>query len=105
MKDIYGLLERDWAFIRQSLEKFIEIDRAILFGSRAIGNYKLGSDVDIAIVGDAITDNTLLQLNEWLNEFYPLPYIFDLHDYNSISNDNLKMHIDMFGKDIYVRQS
>lgn len=101
MTHIGGLLERDWEFIRKSLEKFPEIERAIIFGSRALGNYKMGSDVDLAIVGDTVTHNTLVELNEWLNEIYPLPYVFDLHNYHATANENLKTHIDMYGKDVY----
>jgi predicted nucleotidyltransferase len=49
---MYGLLERDMQYILQALKKFDEIECAVLFGSRATGNYKNGSDVDIAIRGD-----------------------------------------------------
>lgn len=101
MNNGYGLLERDWVYIRKSLEEFPEIEIVILFGSRAMGNYKTGSDVDLAIVGNGVTYHTLLELSEWLNEIYPLPYMFDLHNYHDISNENLKRHIETFGIDVY----
>ena len=47
-----GLLDRDIKYIRKALEKYDEIEKAVIFGSRAMGNYKKGSDVDIAIDGD-----------------------------------------------------
>lgn len=96
-----GLLDRDWNFIHNALERFPEIHCAILFGSRAIGNYKNGSDVDIAVIGPTINLITLTKLNELLNEVYPLPYMFDLHDYQSITNENLKSHIDTYGQIVY----
>lgn len=98
-----GLLDRDLEIIQESLRRLPEIECAILFGSRALGNFKQGSDVDLAIVGDAISQQTLVELNEWLNEIYPLPYMFDLHHYDSITNENLKHHIDVFGQQIYRR--
>lgn len=100
-----GLSEQDWELIRQSLDQFPEIERVILFGSRALGNYKKGSDVDLAIVGDTITHRTLTGLHEWLNDVCPLPYMFDLLDYAAISHENLRQHIDTSGRDVYRRHS
>ncbi|TCP29722.1 nucleotidyltransferase-like protein [Scopulibacillus darangshiensis] len=101
---MYGLLERDFYYIKKALDKFSEIDQAILFGSRALGNYKKGSDIDLAIVGDDISDKTMADLYEWLNDIYPLPYMIDLQNYNSITNENLKNHIDTCGKELYQKQ-
>ncbi|WP_321992949.1 nucleotidyltransferase substrate binding protein [Clostridium butyricum] len=42
-------------------------------------------------------------LNDYLNEIYPLPYFFDIINYNSITNENLKKHIDIEGKIIYTK--
>ncbi|MBM7571850.1 nucleotidyltransferase family protein [Aquibacillus albus] len=81
--------------------KFSEIESGIIFGSRAMGNYKRGSDIDIAITGKGITSKTLYMLSDLLNEEYPLPYFFDIIHYESISNENLKDHIDKEGKIIY----
>ncbi|MFK4998637.1 nucleotidyltransferase domain-containing protein [Bacillus sp. N9] len=78
---MYGLLERDLKYIHKALAQFKEIDKAIVFGSRALGNYKNGSDVDIAILGEAITSETMCSLDNLLNDVYPLPYSFDLLHY------------------------
>jgi len=58
-----GLLDRDLEYIRKSLQKFPEIQRALIFGSRAIGNYKKGSDVDLTIVGSTITHKIVVELS------------------------------------------
>ncbi len=99
---MFGLLDRDIKYILQAMSKLKEIERAVIFGSRAMGNYKKGSDVDMVIMGNNIT--TILQLDEYLNEIYPLPYFFDIINYNEISNKKLKEHIDKVGKEIYVRK-
>ena len=52
---MYGLLDRDIKYIIKALEQHDEIEKAIIFGSRAMGNYKKGSDVDIAIIGENVT--------------------------------------------------
>lgn len=100
---MYGLLERDIRYIKKALEQCEEIEKAIIFGSRAMGNYKNGSDVDIVVLGELISNNTILKLNDYLNEIYPLPYFFDIINYNSITNENLKKHIDIEGKIIYKK--
>ncbi|MEG2289364.1 MAG: nucleotidyltransferase domain-containing protein [Clostridium sp.] len=97
---MFGLLERDLKYIKMALSQFEEIDEAIIFGSRAIGNYKKGSDVDMAIVGSKITRKTILRLSDLLNEEYPLPYFFDIIHYETLANDKLKEHIDNEGKKI-----
>ena len=101
---MFGLIERDIEYIVKAMKKFNEIEKAIVFGSRAIGNYKKGSDVDIAIIGDGIDSKTVYKLDDYLNEVYPLPYFFDILQYNCITNENLKKHIDNEGKIIYERK-
>ena len=49
---MFGLLKRDEEIIIEALSKVSNIDFGIIFGSRAIGNYKNGSDVDIALKGN-----------------------------------------------------
>lgn len=86
---MFGLLDRDIEYIQKSVNSFDEIEKAIVFGSRAMGNYKKGSDVDIAIISEKITNKTLFRLDDYLNEVYPLPYFFDIINYNYIvSNEN-----------------
>ncbi|MFE7149808.1 nucleotidyltransferase domain-containing protein [Heyndrickxia sporothermodurans] len=98
---MFGLLDRDFEYIQRAMENLKEIDKAIIFGSRALGNYKKGSDVDIAISGKNVTSKTLYQLDDLLNEEFPLPYFFDIVQYEEINNENLKNHIDTFGREIY----
>ena len=96
----FGLIKRDFDHIEKTIKKFPEIERAIIFGSRAMGNYKQGSDVDIAIEGKCISDKTVTQLSAMLNEEMPLPYYFDIIHYGNLKNNELKRHIDEEGKKI-----
>ena len=65
------------------LQEIPYLKMLILFGSRAKGNYKVGSDVDLALKGESVTHSTVFQLADLLNETYPLPYFFDILDYNT----------------------
>lgn len=100
---MFGLLEKDINYIIEALSKFPEIEKGIIFGSRAMGNYKKGSDIDLALIGRNITNNILFKVDDYLNEIYPIPYFFDILHYENISNENLVKHIDECGKIIYER--
>ncbi|MFD1362507.1 nucleotidyltransferase domain-containing protein [Lentibacillus salinarum] len=102
---MFGLLKQDIELIVQAIERFDEIDRAIIYGSRALGTYKKGSDIDIAIKGLYVTRDTAARLSESLNEAYPLPYFFDIVHYDSISNQKLTEHIDHHGMKIYEKEA
>lgn len=98
---MFGLLDKDIKYIKETLSKFPEIEKGIIFGSRAMGNYKKGSDIDLALIGENITNNILFKVDDYLNEVYPIPYFFDIVHYENVSNTNLKNHIDEYGKVVY----
>lgn len=96
----FGLTQKDIENIKTTLAGFDEIESAIIFGSRAKGNSKNASDVDIAIKGNAVSHDTIVRLYSMLDDTY-LPYFFDVVDYQTIDNQALKEHIDRVGKNIY----
>jgi len=97
----FGISTKSMGLIINALMKKDEIDKACIFGSRSMGNYKKGSDIDIAIFGIYITDEILNQLNLELNEKLPLPYYFDVVHYESLKHSGIKEHIDRFGEIFY----
>jgi len=97
----YGLSDENFQLIVRSMLLFPEIESAVFFGSRAMGNYKKGSDVDIAIKGKEVTHKTTSRLHGVLNDGLPLPYFFDVLNYNTIDNNDLIQHIDNEGIEIY----
>ncbi|SDD78517.1 nucleotidyltransferase domain-containing protein [Sporomusa acidovorans] len=99
----YGLNNTDLAYIISVIEDFNEIEKAVIFGSRAKGNYKIASDVDIAIFGTDISFSTIARLHSMLEEEGPLPYFFDIVDYTHSTHKELKEHIDRNGKTIFDR--
>jgi predicted nucleotidyltransferase len=93
----HGLEERDINYIIESIKTFSEIKEVVLFGSRAKGKFKKGSDVDMAIKGENVTHNTVTRLSFILNEEKPLPYYFDIVHYEKIKEPELSEHIDRVG--------
>lgn len=99
----HGLLKRDLDEIDTALRSFPEIEEAILFGSRAKGSYKPGSDVDIAIKGTTIEQGCVSGLSYMLNEESSLPYFFDIIHFEQISEKALIEHIERVGFRIYKK--
>lgn len=58
----YGLDTKYMEMIRSIFSRYPEVEKVILFGSRAKGNYKRGSDIDIAVTGEGGVKNTLSSL-------------------------------------------
>ncbi|MFQ4140080.1 nucleotidyltransferase domain-containing protein [Nodosilinea sp. PGN35] len=104
MANAYGLTESDMAQILGACRQFEAIAAVVLFDSRAKGNYKPGSDVDLAVKGDRITQRTLAQMADRLNEDLPLPYVFDVVHYDTLDQP-LVEHIDRVGIVLYDRAS
>src|SRR2546423_9009723 len=98
MNSSFGLSEKTLTTILQVIQKFPQVQEAIVFGSRAKGNAKRGSDIDIALKGNESTDSIAWEINSILNEREPLPYFFDVVNYSTIKNPELKNHIDRVGK-------
>lgn len=74
----------------------------MLYGSRAKGNYKRGSDIDLTLKGDALGYRELLRLMDELDDLL-LTYMIDLSIYCQIDNPALREHIDRVGVVFYAR--
>ncbi|MDN5359858.1 MAG: uncharacterized protein PWQ84_921 [Thermotogaceae bacterium] len=98
----YGLNEKTLESIIEVFSHYPKIEKAILYGSRAKGTYKKGSDIDIALVGKNLNIKELNQIWIELDDLM-LPYQFDLTLYNILSNDEFIDHIDRVGIEIYSK--
>jgi predicted nucleotidyltransferase len=94
---MFGLKDQDIEEIHAVLRQFPEIESALIFGSRAKGNYRNGSDVDIALKGERVTFGMAVHVAGILNEDTLMPYHFDVLDFNSITNAGLSAHINRVG--------
>jgi predicted nucleotidyltransferase len=95
-----GLSDNDLRLILDVFSKS-SVEKAILFGSRAMGNYRYNSDIDIAVSGNLDIFGVQM-IAEKLDEL-PLPYKFDILSYEEIQNANLLSHIKKFGVLIYEK--
>lgn len=99
----HGLSEATVATIHAIFARFPEIERAILFGSRAKGCARPGSDIDLTLVGP-IDHATLSKIEEALDDS-PLPYLFSLSAYATLKDPDLLAHIARVGVTFYTAPS
>ena len=96
-----GLNERELELMRVVFARHAEVQRAVLFGSRAKGTFTVNSDVDIAIEGIA-TPLQIAAIALELGEL-PMPYKFDVVAAETIHNQALREHVQRVGMVIYTR--
>lgn len=96
----HGLSTETVATIHAIFSRFPQIERAILFGSRAKGCARPGSDIDLTLVG-RIDHATLSKIEEALDDS-PLPYLFSLSAYANLKDPDLLAHIDRVGVVFYA---
>lgn len=104
MKNKFGLLDSDLAEIRSVLRQQPNVEKAWIFGSRAKGNFKNGSDVDLALSGEKLDFQTICSVSYWLNEETNMPYKFDVLDFATINEPALKDHIRRVGIVFYEKK-
>ena len=92
----FGLSDTTIENIQKVFENNAKIDEVIVFGSRVKGNYKEGSDIDLAVKGNNISFDYLLKLHGQLDDLN-LSYKIDLLDYGTIKEPALVEHIDRVG--------
>lgn len=96
----FGLPEKTIEKINGVFAKYSNIEKVIIYGSRAMGNYKNGSDIDLVMVGNAHLKEDWGKIFSDLDDLLT-PYSFDLSILSQIDNPNLLEHIHRVGKIFY----
>lgn len=100
---LYGLKPNVIIDIQRIFQQHPNITKAILYGSRAKGNYKIASDIDLTLEGEQLNYAELIKVELELDELL-LPYTIDLSIYHQIDNPDLIEHIQRVGKIFYTNQ-
>lgn len=98
----YGLAPEDIAMIQRVLIRYPSVEKAVLYGSRARGNYRYNSDIDLTLLGEGLTLSILYSLENDLDDLL-LPYKIDLSIFQKIENPDLIAHIKQVGLDFYQK--
>jgi len=102
MIDQFGLTRKDIETITAVLARHPQVDAAMIFGSRAKGTHRRGSDVDIALKGPRLDYRTVVEISYFLNEETIMPYHFDVLSVHAIDNPDLIDHINRVGVVFYT---
>ena len=98
----HGLPAAAVAKIQGILATFPAIEQATLYGSRALGRHRPGSDIDLTLAGDGLDARTLARLDGALDDLL-LPWRFDLCLQSSLQSAELIDHIQRVGTLFYSR--
>lgn len=99
----FGLKEHTIEKINGVFAQFPAVERVMLYGSRAKGTYRLGSDIDLTLLGADLDLKILFRIETELDDLL-LPYEIDLSIFDYINNPNLISHIRRVGKVFYQRE-
>ncbi|NUQ37956.1 MAG: nucleotidyltransferase domain-containing protein [Caldilineales bacterium] len=101
----YGLSEAAIARIHAVLARHPQVEQAVLYGSRAKGNYKTGSDIDLCLYGGPeLTLSVLFRMMNELDDLL-LPYSIDLSIFRNVSDPDVIAHIERVGMVFYTREA
>jgi predicted nucleotidyltransferase len=99
----HGLSEKTIAAIARVLERFPGVETALLFGSRAKGTHRHGSDIDLALVGPSLGWRTVGRIYDALDDLL-LPHRFSLTVYDENTDSDIAAHIERVGILLFERE-
>ncbi|WP_114748573.1 nucleotidyltransferase domain-containing protein [Pleomorphovibrio marinus] len=99
-----GLTKEEIANIVAVFSKYPQIEKVMIYGSRAKGNFKPASDIDLTLIGENI-DLSLQTKIEFDLDDLMLPYKFDISIYSKITNPEFLEHIQRVGKEFYKKSN
>lgn len=99
--NLFGLRKKDVDFMLNLFAQHKEIEKVILYGSRARGTHRLGSDVDLALIGKTVTFSLTNKIHYILEEESPTPLWFDVLHFDLLEEGEFKSEIRKEGVVIY----
>ena len=100
----FGLLQSTTRTIREILAMVPAVEKAVIYGSRAKGKERLGSDIDLTLIGQGLDLDMLGKIATELDES-PIPYQVDLSLFDQIDHAGLPDHIERVDKVFYKREN
>jgi predicted nucleotidyltransferase len=99
----FGLDQKTIDKINSVFEKHSEIEKVIIYGSRAKGNYRTGSDIDLTLFGNDLKYDLIGKVNSEIDDLNT-PYLFDISIFQMLNTPSLEEHINRVGKLFYQRK-
>lgn len=96
----FGLSDTVIKELQDVFRRHTNIKKVLIFGSRSKGNYRVGSDIDLAVIGNDIDYNQILSILCEIDDL-DLLYSVDLLDYQKKKGSPIGDHIDRVGQVFY----
>jgi predicted nucleotidyltransferase len=96
----FGLSDTVVEELQDVFRRHANIEKVLIFGSRSKGNYRVGSDIDLALIGKNIDYRQLLDISMEIDDL-ELLYSIDLLDYQTKVGTPIGDHIDRVGQVFY----
>ncbi len=96
----FGLPDHAVDQVRSVFRKYPQVRRVLLYGSRAMGRERAGSDIDLCVEADDLSLAQLLAIENRIDDLL-LPWKVDLALRHKIDNPALLEHIDRVGQVFY----
>ena len=96
----FGLSDTVIKELQDIFKRHVNIKKVLIFGSRSKGNYRAGSDIDLAVIGDNLDYNQILDIVCEIEDL-ELLYSVDILDYEKKKGTPIGEHIDRVGQVFY----
>lgn len=103
MSNQFGISGYSYDLLIRYFQSNSKVEKVVIFGSRAKGCYKTGSDIDLAIYGRDITASDVMDVSSTLNEELPIPYRVDVVCPTLLNDEALVEHVERVGITFYSR--
>ncbi len=98
----FGLSIETTDRIKGVFQKYPEVESVIIYGSRAKGNFREGSDIDLTLKGKSIPTQSISDISSALDDLNT-PYLFDISIFDRLNSPDLAEHISRIGKVFYAK--
>lgn len=98
----FGLNQETIDKTNSVFKKHPEIEKVIIYGSRAKGNYRTGSDIDLTLFGSDLEYDLIGRISSEIDDLNT-PYLFDISIYKLLNAPSLEDHINRVGKVFYKK--
>lgn len=98
----FGLSEEVILKIQSVFQSHPKIEKCLIYGSRAKGNFRYNSDIDLTLVGKKLSLSDQLKVENELDDLL-LPYKIDLSIFHTLNHPGLIDHINRVGLLFYKK--
>ena len=99
---MYGIGDEVIKSLQDLFSRYSDVEKVILYGSRAKGTFREGSDIDLTAFGKNLNLKTIYAIEEEIEELL-LPYSFDISLFDQIDNPDLLDRLNRVGKVFYKK--